>query len=395
MKKIISTVISFALLISCIIFQDQSNILVAKAGTGENAKIESINDLAEFLTFFMDNDRNGANILFADDDTPVYRTLSTVKNNAKKSGVHESATITLTSSTSGSGNYSSSSTTSYTHSSSNRESSATMDREMTIYISKDSTLYETRGNIVSKSKSSSTQSYNDYYGSGYHINTTRSSSSSETAVSFSFKVLCIDDDCYINFELWDYVESNNSSNEISSSISISPPTHESYEKTMTLKPKNINTWIELPVELANDLLNINSSNSAFLSALGELISHAAEAKIIDEDERKFTMDENDIKKLLKKVEEDVSIAIDDSVIEFFVDYSCPETPYMSFYYDYYKTTSENNSISTQSSVNKISMSIKNIDNTVIAFDDDCVDIEVEDIEELEALFNIDEDETNS
>ncbi len=325
MKKIILAVLSFALLISCFLFDSKNSGIAAGAGLDENQKIESVEELAEFMEFLGGPDG-------------------------------ESCTVTLNSTLD-----------TYTRYSSSEQTAQTLNRELTVYLTEDAILYDAKGYINEKRKYKTV------------IDENKTLVTDENAILFDIQVLCIDDECFVNIRNLSYTHSLNGPSSF---------LEEAYEtRNMQIKSKNTYQWIEMPFDYVEGIINYESFSS--VEVLSKMLNCIVETEYVDEDENIISLDERDFLDMAKEFSLPIEFKDADSDLK--IDVSSPTIPYMSWTYDYSTEVKlpDDTSVTTSITMSE-EMSVKNIDNTEIEFDDDVVSKIVEDDDDFEKLFLIEE-----
>lgn len=356
MKKIVIFIVSIALFISCFAFSTKSGGIVAGAGMGTNEKVENVEELAELIEFLMQQNyddeasSNGGDMISNNQGSSVEYLAKKSKNKYK------SATVTITTALRAS---SSSSYPKYTGGF--RSSKQELDRELTLYFTDDGTFYKSKG---------------------YYSVSTENDDGKISTETFKFDVdiLVMDDETYINIREW-----------VMSSDSYS----------MQIKYENINRWIEMPLYYVDGFIDLDDANREVLGEMGQFLDYLIESDEVDDSDKHISIDEYDF----SKIYEDISgeeMDIKDYELDFTCDLSSPTTPYISIVSktdkkdthkvpDYYNGNAQEITVNTTNKVkNSQELVISNIDNTVISFDYGSVEISVEDDDEFEDLFIIEE-----
>ena len=346
MKKIIFTIVALVLLVSCVLYHTSTNVISAGAGTNSNEKIESVEDLAELMSFFDELDISSLSAAAA----------------SRKKNPYDSFTVTLNSTyfsfkdvsqswEGGGSTYSSSKTD--------------INRELIIYYTDDAVLFNAKG------YSSSSSSYNRSSEGDYN------ESSFASTIAFDLQVLCMDDDYYVNFKNYSYASEG---------------------EFVQIKSKYTYQWIELPEEFALSLLDLDGSSSSMLTSL---LADIVDADYVDDDETVFSLDEGDFDDIAEELEKDPMLDFEYGTSDLKVDLSSPATPHVSWVLNYdYDSSEDDDNDNDNSNGNYYSakqvidisedIAFRNIDNTVISFNDDIVTKTVKDEKGYKKLFNIED-----
>ena len=328
LKKIIFTAISVVLLISCFLFTSKSSGLVAGADLDTNERIESVEDLEELVSSFSGKPQDSFTM-----------TVSSKYYSSKDSGPSSE--------------------------------SNSMTREMTVYYTEDSILYDVNGIINKKNR------YKDL------IDEEPVAVTSNTVFSFDLQLLISEDAAFVNFKNYSYA------------YNLTGPGSygEIYEsKNMQLKSKNTNKWIEIPENvLLNNTLLSEAVEVDFFSSMSYVLELIVEAEYADDNETIIYLDANDLLDMEEDLGMTPSFDLENTACDFKIDLSSPSTPHIYFMYDYSdsRKVSDDTRISTDISFTH-DVSISNIDNTVVDFDDDVVEKTVEDDNDFKKLFLIEE-----
>lgn len=352
MKKIVLLSVSLILAISCLICATTANnTVIAGMGMGTNEKIEDADALNELFGCLLgENAEDEA--LVGDQSVQKWNLLSSKNKNDDfihllgGNSKYTSATITVNS-------YAQSS-----YDNDNGKSSQTLSRELTVYMTEDATFYETRGHIV--------QNVIEHTGD----NSERESfESRKTHYTFDFdmSILVLDKEtAYVSFKefllttqylMTIYKGDNNEFRQI--------------------KPINTNRWIEMPYEFVEEILDIDSINRELLSEFKEILGFLMEAGEISPEDTSITLNEGDFARLASHFKNTpIKPSGPKDKIEVSFNLASPTSPYIA-----YVISNNDYSISEQ-------ITIKNINNTVINFDKDMVDIKAEDENSFDKLFII-------
>ncbi len=392
MKKFILSGVSLVLMISCLILGVAANGPVVGAGTGTNYKVNDVEELAEVLNFLLAKNENGKNDLGIDTNG---REISLVSANGEKYPVtplaskkaskkYNSATISMLSSLS-----SSSYCSNPDYSNGVKNASQSLTREMTIYVSKDTSLYQTKGKFNSsrtvqkKERKENTTWIDGMPVVDYYYDTTEETYT--TVMNFDMQLVRAGNDrAYVNFKDFWYSDS---------------------EKSRQLKYANANKWIEMPYEFVSELIDIDTMNRDVLKTFGDILQHLIDAGEIEPDETFIVLNEDAFVRAAEELENSPlsDMTLDEGSIEFSYDLTSPTTPYMSlmYYYDVDDSKEVNNGYNSTTYVstsNELSMSeqyiIRNINNTVVPFDKDNVEIKVKGEKSFDKLFTIKERNRN-
>jgi len=349
MKKFILLGVSLVLLIACL-FVGSGAKVSAGPGMGINHKVKDVEELADVLTFLLNEDdddsdsellgskKNGHNIVLLSKDgerTPIKQLSS------KKSNKYSSATVNIMS------NLSTSSSSEY------GSSSQSLDREMTMFITKKATLYQSKGTTNNRS----TRKISD-----------DESTSSSTKMDFDIEILRTSgDDVYVNFKNFSCVQSSDKS-----------------YYSLQIKYKHSNEWIKMPYELVESLVDVDSQNRELLESFGEILDYLIDSGEIDKDDNYVSLNQADFKKMKDELESSPieAFALEKGEVEFSYDLTASTSPYISYIMSYSEGSSRVN-LSEQ-------FVIRNINNTVVSYDKNLASIKLDDPEDLERIFDIKE-----
>ena len=390
-KRFVSLVLAFALLVGCFItLSVQSAGSMAGAGSGENTKIETVEEFSELLKFIQN--------IGSDDRDSVQDTL---RFNAKtltlqplghaKSGVlggvlplsytntatmssddllesskHSSATVHFSTNVTAS---SQSNNPKYTGGIGSMKQN--LNRELTLYICKEGTLYDTEGSL------SLTKSYLDKdeqmkFGSTY--------------MQWDMLVYCEGDLAYMYIDQLIFSDEGESTQ---------------------IKALNQGKWISIPRELASGFVDIEYENREVLGALGELLDILVKHEYVVPNGEAVTLTEQDFITIMEEEGEEGG-DWNDTELNFTVDMSNPTRPRLSSVA--VTDTSSSRSVLTGyytggdgwpqpqyttvdvSNSSKVSqeISFRNIDNTVVDFDKEKIEIKCDSVGDFEKLFIVKE-----
>ena len=360
MKKIILTLVALVLLVSCVLYHVQTNGISAGSGTSSNEKIESVEDLAELLGFLNEFDINSLSL---NDSDLLSSSLSASEKSAskRKGGSYDSFTVTLNSTY----YYFHDTSSSWEGGSSYSSSKTDVNRELVIYYTEDAVLFNSKGYSSSSSNRSSS-------GNGEY-----DSSSSASTTAFNVQVLYMDGDFFVNFKNYSYASDTSCAQ---------------------IKNKYTYQWIEMPEEYAIGLINFSSDS---VTSLSDILFDIVDTDYVDEDEKIFSLDESDFEDIAEDLEKTPFIDFEYATSDLKVDLSSPSTPHVSWVCNYDYDSSEDDDNDNDNSYGNYysakqtvdiseDIAFRNIDNTVISFNDDIVTKTVKDEKGYKKLFNIED-----
>ena len=121
--------------------------------------------------------------------------------------------------------------------------------------------------------------------------------------------------------------------------------------------------------------------------MGELIDIIIEAKAFGEGDKSIEVDENEINRLYKKVSDGDGSLIDvdrGQKMNFKLDFSSPSTPVVA----YSISADISSSGYSQKVTGSQTITISNVNNTIVSFDDSCVVERIEEDDEIDEVFLI-------
>ena len=379
MKRLILLAVSLALMLSCFLVNTSNQGVKTGTGFGFGEKIENPEELEPLLYFLLDgedyeglleNTDNKYSVItlyndpdeiadnaFDDDEEEIEEEneeeseeeseektekktekKTSKKETSKKSSEYESATMSFETSATASGSGSGGSHT----------SSGT--RSMIVYITEDATFYRTKGQTTTKQTKSTSEGTKTY----------------KTSAIFDMDIVRIDNTSYIYFR----------------EFSVS-----STQGSMQVRSEYKGKWIEMPESFLSGIESIDDQNREALSTMGELIDIIIEAKAFGEGDKSIEVDENEINRLYKKVSDGNGSLIDvdrGQKMNFKLDFSSPSTPVVAY--------SISADISSGGYSQKVTgsqtITISNVNNTIVSFDDSCVVERIEEDDEIDEVFLI-------
>jgi len=343
-KRIVTLSISAVLLVFCLVFTSVTNrTVIAGPGNGTDEKVETLEEFIEVLEYL--TQKSSGNSVAS---SKLIATLSAQAPEAvssKASSNHESATIHISTH---SGSSYSSSNSSYTSGMSS--SSMSIDRELTLYINEDCTYYESTGTV----SSATSGTYNSTY------------KTSSAFMNFDMCIYHCEDESYILINELIFADDSES---------------------RQIRKEYAGCWIEMPFEFVEGLVDIDTDNREVLASIGAIIEFLIENEEADEDDNKISLSGSEWERICKKLDQSNPFSLlggDD--MSFDVDLSAPTRPYISLY-SYQDASDDYDAVSVHSTAkNDIKITMKNIDNTEIKFNDRLVDVSVSDADDFEDLF---------
>lgn len=263
-------------------------------------------------------------------------------------------------------------------------------RSMTMYITDDATFYRTKGqsfvhkDVVETKKSNTSGGFNPEESREYTVYRNY-----VTTAVFDMDMLSFGDVSYAYFR--EYLVAEDS-------------------ETMQIKNEYLNKWIEMPEDFLDAVVSVDSQNRSAFRTMGELINMLIEFGEFSKGDSIVQIDEHDINRLYRLKTEREDDYIENGSMKFKIDLTSPSTPMIAMsadatntktysasdygYYGYYygsSYTPETGTV-TQKIQASETMTFSNINNTVISFDEDQVDVFMKDEKDSEKLFLINKKE---
>ena len=231
-----------------------------------------------------------------------------------------------------------------------------LSRSLVMYVSEDATFYRSKGQtyiyqVVEKQKRQDGRliKYTEY---------------NHTSGIFDMDILKTNSSCYMYFREFSFSTD---------------------DMSIQIRGEHRGKWIEMSEDAVDQMVSIDSENRDVLMGLGALIYIIIKYEAFDEGDKTIQLDENDINRLYKKIADTESNPINGKAI-FKLDFTSPNTPMVSSTSDIYK--SANN---VEQNIRKSEMIVfSNINNTEISFNESCVEICIENEDEYEKVFLINE-----
>ena len=351
-RKIVNLSLALILILVCVIsFAIDGATAKAGAGYGFDTSIKTIDELLTVFEFISQDSIAGESVMRALEGTNVITPLASISESQDKfferreGYTHSSATVHISTRLSAS-----TKSSDYELSNGIVEINQSLERELTAFLTEDATYYISEGIFYLYTKNQSKYSSNENI----------------TISKFNVHFYCCEEGTYARFNEFTQADS-------------------SFD--MQIKNKNSGKWIELPLELASTLIDVDYENREVLSSMGQMLDFLIENGEIDKLDRSVSFDEKEIADIFDK-SSNTPFDPTDKEVEFSIDLSNPTAPslYSNSVLD---SDSEGGKISRKIKLEN-NIVIKNIDNTVIKFKDSYVDIKTEKREEFEKLFIIEE-----
>lgn len=356
-KKIISFVVSIVLLAFCFVsFGDDSRVVVAGVGDGESTPVYNVNELTDVLEFIKQGMVS---------DSAEFTAFSNYLGDSyytPELSKHTSATVHVSSSVSGS-----SSTDNAELTGGLKSSDTSFNRELTCYFTKGATFYVTEGMCYEKTVSEK----NTLEGNN---TITRA-----TVMNFNMDILVTASSCFVNFREFSYIDDF---------------------ETRIVKGEYKNKWIEIPYSFVDGLISIDEYNRELLASFEEMFDYLFETGRISQNDEVIHFDENELIEIAQDNGAAEGIDPKDYDIDFTIDLSNPNASLISIKnkVDQTKTynpgayapaTGASGRIENKASINH-TISIYNVDNTVIDWNASSVRISANNTNEFDRLFVITE-----
>lgn len=345
-KRIVSLVISLALLITAIVTTSSKNVkAIAGPGGGKDEKVENIEEVITVLSCFLNDgeysltDPSSAMMLSTSNMGDLAQAISHELN----VNGHESATITISNRLN--------SSSSYSGNGSHYTQKATMTRAMTMYITEDETYYESKGEFFVSYDGSDDEPTTNFY-------------------KFNMLIYVEDDTTYACFrEL----------------LMVDP------SQTVQIKAENIGRWVELPPEAFEELVDIDDVNREMFASIADLLNVLISIGEITTEDKSVSVNSSDWERIKNDYEDEMpSTQFEDFEVDFDVDLSLATQPYLAIV----ATMDDEQELQGQRATNKVTedirITMRNIDNTVIDFDEDMVSLVCYDEADLNSIVIIKE-----
>ncbi len=318
---------AIALLLSCFVFGFSAKAAVyAGAGNGTSFKVTSVKELGPVLDFINASSHN-----------------ETGESSQSK---HTSATLDIQ--------------TKVTYEMHKKldmnevgvsHQSQRVDRTLKMYITEDVTYYESKGTM---SSSITARTFKEGVTSNFVHPKLTENKTKYVDFSFDMKILRYDNTAYLYFKQFVYSDSTES---------------------RSIKPENTHRWIEVPTSIAEAFVLVDNINRDTLSELEGVIEYFLKEGKIASDDKILRADALDI-----YGSEEIGISLD-----YKIDCSSPKTPNLSTEMSEVSSEEEykdNYSISERITIN-------NIDNTEVKFNEKRIEISAKTEQEWDELFIID------
>ena len=366
MKRLVLLGVSLALILSCFIVNGSKQGIHAGAGFGFGKSVDNPEELLPLLEFIVGDDSSDGFLEDSDADFPIV-TLSndivTIPENLSAENTQEMFNTFFTTTLASKNNKKDEDDDDKKKKSKNEYDSATisietnlsatssrgtqkMSRSMTIYITEDATFYRSKGQ-TSINISYQTVDKDSKYGS-------TKTEYQKTAAIFDIDILRMDDETYLYFR-----EFSMSSN----------------DGSMQIKNEYREKWIEMPDFFVSDIVSLDSQNRSAFYTMGELIAMIMDSGDYKKSDKIIELDEGELSDLY---DEELD---GNTSVNFKMDFSSPATPMISYAIGYSEDTS--GSVKANETI-----VFSNVNNTVISFNDSCVDVEADTEKECEKLFLI-------
>ena len=378
MKRLVLLGVSLALILSCFIVNGSKQGIHAGAGFGFGKSVDNPEELLPLLEFIVGGDSSDGFLENSEADFPIV-TLSndvvTIPENLSAESSREMFNTFFTTTLAFSkdknskkdkddddddkkkkskNEYESATISIETNlSASSSRGTQKMSRSMTIYITEDATFYRSKGQ-TSINISYQTVDKDSKYGS-------TKTEYQKTAAIFDIDILRMDDEMYFYFR-----EFSMSSN----------------DGSMQIKNEYREKWIEMPDFFVSDIVSLDSQNRSAFRTMGELIEMLLDSGDYKKSDKIIELDEGELSDLY---DEELD---GNTSVNFKMDFSSPATPMISYAIGYSEDTS--GSVKANETI-----VFSNVNNTVISFNDSCVDVEADTEKECEKLFliyEVDEDD---
>lgn len=373
-KRIISLVLSVVTLVACFVVNARNTAsLIVGPGSGVDEPFESAEDLSDFLAFVAERDASnigGAYKLLANE--LAYDEDEDEENSEKKRSKYESATISISTHINAS---SSSSNSDYSGGMISLDQN--VNRQLDIYITEDETFYVSKG--------------------VFSISRVYSSSSSSDLVNFNIEIYMEDDEVYLMFHDFLYVEQSERTND---------GEEIKYQMSQRIKPSMKDRWIEVTSMIAASFLEIDSENREVMQSLKEMLDFLDECDALDENTGYTELNSDELNDLYKEWAEendpgsaDKDMIPEDTEVKLTVDLSNATNPYISVVnvMDYDETEKYTNyddaynpyeeSVRITRKINRVEeINIRNVNNTVINMDTSNISLSVDEDDFEDDLF---------
>lgn len=328
-KKIISLVVSLALLVTAIVTTSSKNATaIAGPGGGKNEKIENVQEVITALSFFLNDGKES----LEDASTTVMLGSSDIgglalalSDDLNVNG-HKSATITISTRMDSSSTYSAPSV--------RRSQKATVNRTLTLYITENETYYESKGEFFTS------------YDSGDDKSTT-----------------------FCKFNMLIYVEEDTTYACFKELLMVQP------SQTVQIKAENIGRWMKLPPEAFEELIDVDESNRETFASIADLLNVLISTGEITPDDKAVSIDSSDWERIVDSYEKEMPpTQFDKFDVDFDVDLSLATEPYLSIVATMDDKQEYNDQKATNKATEDIRITMRNIDNTIINFDEDLISL---------------------
>ena len=361
-KKIVALGVATVMLVVCI-------ILAASAGTsaiagpagGTDAEVKNVGEFADVLGFFAYRAEYDEimEYLIAEgldvDDMPEY--IDEILNANKPK--YKSATVNIKTNI-----YATTSSSNSKYTAGMVSATQTVDRDLTLYMTDTQTFYVSRGMTSVYTDRRDPDTYNTWTDSTF------------CQWDVQIYVNAGEETCFVNFAELLFASSG-----------------EDYQTTSQLKANCAGKWYELPVSMVGYLIDIDYENRLVAEDLGELVEELIEEEVISKKNSNVALDARDF--------EDISYLLgnkiyeDDSEVEFEMDFRDSTSPKIRAFV--LTDTEQTDKVSDHESVtvsqyvrNEQTFVFSNINNTKISFAESLVDETLEDEEDFEKLFKVEE-----
>ena len=351
-SKFIALIISISLIISCgFIYINNNSVISVGAGNGKNAKVENLSDLSDVLDFLCQKQENETISSYS-------RKLASSNDEKDRSTNHTSATIhvqtNMTLDLTSSNSY-------YV-----KDVHQSLKRDMTVYITEDATYYEVNGIITGSSAGQ--------YGSNKNL------------TKLNACLLFTNEKVYVKFNEFIIVTQAFSGQ---------------------IKNSNKGKWIECDsYDMISDMLDVDSANRDVLLLFDSLITYMLEEGIMGYNADSVNLSGDELFEILNEIGRFSDFNLGNNTensCKLNIDLSSRTNPYIheyfkiedsqtkKFQYETYNGSYADTSVTIKTEVTaEETLSIKNIDNTVINFNTENVEIVCKSVEAFDRLFSVSE-----
>lgn len=338
MRKYVSWIVGAILIIVALLVPNGGISAIAGAGTGSGAKITKVKQVGELLAGF--SQKAGVSPIVDKVSTP---SIEAIKAQASK---EEYQSVTLSIDTTAS------TTSNSSYSRGSAAASSDIKRSMTCYFTETEAFYVVDATINSRSSSSY---YGDEYNSAYNHETS-------LALSVAFELYIGEEEQLLKITRWGTKYSTNNEDD---------EDNDSY----LIPTGGINKWMDV-AEFGDVVLSVNAFNYEILTIFGEYILDVGTDKFVQSGNR-YSLKSSNAKELCTQI---CGLEKGFEEAEFSVDLSNAQNPYVNFLYTVDFSNHSEGYNATYYGGEWTTISLSNVNNTVINFPEDVTVYSMEDFE---------------